>query len=63
MGKGAGILKYTRGLPLHVTTYISLEPQDGSLVNRDRLRVENEREQKDRRLGLTAFEHEIGTCQ
>jgi hypothetical protein len=59
MGKGAGIFKYNRGLPLHVTTYISLEPQDGGLVDRDRLRVENGREQKDKRLGLTAFEQKL----
>lgn len=43
MGKGAGILKYIRGLPLHITTYNSSEPHNGSLVDRDRLRVENER--------------------
>ena len=61
MGKSAGILKYTPGLPLHITTYISLEPQDGSLVDRDRLGVENGREKKDKRLGLTGFEHELGT--
>ena len=62
MGKGAGILKYTRGLPLDITTYILLGPQDGSIVDRDRLGVENGREQKDRRLGFkTRFEHELGT--